>query len=241
LIVSLPGLLGDVALIVNNAHRLEIPIAITVTSILSAVAGVAARRLFAGARGRAIGLAAIFTVALAAWVGFGLPRFLASMSFRWSTRPAPSLHFTSLDGAAVDVPDPQGRVVVLTFWATWCLPCRWELPEFERVYDRFARDPRVALWAVDVGWGPESPRRARAYLERKGLAVPAAFDSGFTAQALGVHALPSIALVDGAGRLRMTHSGYDRSEDIPGRLSSAIQRVLDESGPQGSAGAPHRR
>jgi thiol-disulfide isomerase/thioredoxin len=141
----------------------------------------------------------------------------------------------------VDVPDPQGRVVVLTFWATWCLPCRWELPEFERVYDRFARDPRVALWAVDVGWGPESPRRARAYLERKGLAVPAAFDSGFTAQALGVHALPSIALVDGAGRLRMTHSGYDRSEDIPGRLSSAIQRVLDESGPQGSAGAPHRR
>jgi thiol-disulfide isomerase/thioredoxin len=231
LVVSLPGLLGDVALIVNNGwHRLDIPIAITLTSIASAITGVAIRRLSTGTRGRAMGLAAVFTVALALWVTIGLPRFLAHMSMRWETRTAPSLRFSSLDGATVRVPDPQGRVVLLAFWATWCLPCRWELPEIARLQERFATNPHVAVWAVDVGWGTESPRRARIFLERMGLAIPVAFDSGFTAQALGVHALPAIALVDGAGRLRLMHSGYDRSEDIAGRLSAAITRVLEESG-----------
>jgi thiol-disulfide isomerase/thioredoxin len=232
LIVSLPGLLGDVALIVNNSHRLEIPVAITLTSIAAAAAGVSTRRLVAGGRGRAIGLAVVFALALASWVAVGLPRFLAAMSFRWGARPAPALRFTSLDGAPVLVPDPAGRVVVLAFWATWCLPCRWELPEIGRVQQRFAADPRVVVWAVDVDWGPESPRRARRFLERKGLSVPAAFDSGFSSRALGVRALPAIALVDGTGRLRLTHSGYDRSEDVPGQLSAAIARVLRESAPE---------
>jgi thiol-disulfide isomerase/thioredoxin len=229
LVVSLPGLLGDVALIVNNGvHRLDIPAAITLTSILSAISGVATRRRFAGSRGPAIGLAMVFALALASWVGLGLPRFLGQMAFRWSTRDAPSLRFTSLDGAPVHIPDPEGRVVVLAFWTTWCLPCRWELPEIARVHERFATDPRVAVWAVDVGWGPETPERARSFLHRKGLGIPAAFDSGFTAQALGVHALPAIAVVDGRGRLRLTHTGYDRSEDIPGRLSAAVARLLRE-------------
>ena len=239
-IVSLPGLLGDVALIINNGlGRLDIPLAITLTSIASAAAGVASRRLFAGRALRAIGLAALFAAALAAWVTIGLPQYLTFMSFRWSERTAPSLQFTSLDGTAVHVPDPRGRIVVLGFWATWCLPCRWELPELARVAARYAHEPRVAVWAVDVGWGPESPALATKYLARRALSIPAAFDSGFSARALGVHALPSIALIDGSGRVRITHVGYDRSEDLPRTLSSAIERLLAEA-PAGSAGKPLR-
>jgi thiol-disulfide isomerase/thioredoxin len=171
----------------------------------------------------------MFAVAITLWVAVGLPRYLGQMGFHWGERAAPTLRFTSLDGADVNVPDPHGRVLVLAFWATWCLPCRWELPEIARVQERFAADRRVAIWAVDVAWGPESPQRARSFLERRGLAIPAAFDSGFTAQALGVHALPAIVVVDGRGRLRLTHSGFDRSEDLPGRLSAAIARMLEES------------
>lgn len=94
---------------------------------------------------------------------------------------------------------------------------------------------------MDVAWGPESPRRARAFLQRKGLVIPAAFDSAFTAQALGLHALPAIVVVDGEGRLRLTHSGYDRSEDIPGRLSAAIKRVLAESAANSGSGRANRQ
>ncbi len=231
LIVSVPGLLGDAALIVNNGlRRLDLPIAITLTSVVCAIVGVAIRRLFTGARGRAVGLAAFFTLALASWVGIGLPRMLASTAFQWGRRPAPTVRFTSLDGAEVRIPDPGGRVAVLAFWATWCMPCRWELPEIARVHERFAADTRVALWAVDVAWGDESPRRAASALARMGLAIPAAFDSGSAAQALGVEALPAVVVVDGRGRLRLSHTGYDRSEDLAGRLSAAVTRVLEESG-----------
>jgi thiol-disulfide isomerase/thioredoxin len=156
---------------------------------------------------------------------------LTAMSFHWRTTAAPPLRFVSLDGAAVPVPDPGGRVVVLAFWTTWCLPCHWELPEIERVHRRFSAEPRVVIWAVDVGWGAESMTRARRFLERHGLALPAAFDSGYTARSLGVHALPAIAVVDGSGRLRVTHTGYDRSEDLAAGLSSAIAKVLaDDAG-----------
>jgi thiol-disulfide isomerase/thioredoxin len=230
LIVSLPGLLGDAALIVNNGvRRLDIPIAITLTSIACAIAGVGTRRLFISSRRRAIGVAVLFTIAMASWVTLGLPWLLAQLSFHLDTRAAPSLRFTSLDGTPVRVPDPQGRIMVLAFWTTWCLPCRWELPEVERAQARFAADPRVAFWAVDVAWGPESMQRARSFVRLKGLAIPAAFDSGFTSRALGVHALPAIAVIDGKGLLRLTHSGFDRSEDLSGRLSAVITRILDES------------
>jgi thiol-disulfide isomerase/thioredoxin len=232
LIISLPGLLGDVALIMNNGlGRLDIPIAISVTSIACAIGGAIARRAFPVARARALGIVAIVLAALAVWVLAGLPRYLVRMSFHWSDRPAPALRFVSLDGAPVMVPDPQHRVMVLAFWTTWCLPCRWEMPELAQVQRRLAADPRVVLWAIDVGWGPESPARARKFLARRGWAVPAAFDSAFSAQALGVHALPAFAIVDGAGRLRLTHAGYDRSEDLPVTLTAAIRRVLAEQGP----------
>ncbi len=229
LIVSLPGLLGDAALIVNNGGNLGIPLAITLTSIACSIGGVLTRRLALAAPARSAGAAILLAAALGLWVGVGVPRLVAQTGYRWSARSCPRLTFRSLDGEPVSVPDPRGRVVVLAFWATWCQPCRWELPELVRVRQRFAADPRVALWAVDVGWGPESPARARAFLERRRLLLPAAFDSAFSAQALGVHALPSIAVVDGRGRLRLTHSGFDRSEDLAGRLSGAIERLAEET------------
>jgi thiol-disulfide isomerase/thioredoxin len=235
LIVSAPGLLGDVALIVNNGvGRMEIPISITIVSIACTWAGVLVRRSWADRRGLALGWIGVVAIALGAWVLLGLPRMLTTMSFHWHTTSAPSLRFVSLDGAPVAVPDPAGRVVVMAFWTTWCLPCRWELPELERVRRRFDHDSRVALWTVDVGWGAESPNKARRFLERMGVTMPSAFDSGFTARALGVYALPSIALVDGGGRLRLTHTGFDRSEDLAGGLSSAITRVIAEDS-QGAA------
>jgi thiol-disulfide isomerase/thioredoxin len=213
----------------RDSAKAATPLAITLTSILCSIAGVAARRLAATSLPRSLAAAVLLVAALCLWVMVGVPRFVAGTGYHWSTRACPALAFRSLDGEPIVVSDPRGRVPVLAFWATWCLPCRWELPELVRIRRRFAADPRVAFWAVDVGWGPESPIRARGFLERRGLALPAAFDSAFTAQALGVHALPAIAVVDGRGRLRLTHAGFDRSEDLAGRLSRAIERVANES------------
>jgi hypothetical protein len=75
------------------------------------------------------------------------------------------------------------------------LPCRWELPEIETVYRRFQNDPRVIILAVDAGWQGETVGKAKEFLARKKLQLPAAFDNNGAARALGVDSLPTVILI----------------------------------------------
>jgi hypothetical protein len=83
---------------------------------------------------------------------------------------------------------------------------------------------------VDVGWAGETPERGRKFLARQGLTLPAAFDSGEAAETLKVDSLPTLILLDGNGRIRMIHHGYDRSERIGEHVTQIVRELLTETG-----------
>lgn len=107
------------------------------------------------------------------------------------------LELPTLDGRTMTWAAFRGRLLLLNFWATWCPPCRAEMPTLAALPQVLGED-RVAVLAVNFR---ESARTVRAYLARSGVDVAVAFDStgGFT-QAMGVQAFPTTILIDRQGR-----------------------------------------
>jgi thiol-disulfide isomerase/thioredoxin len=123
--------------------------------------------------------------------------------------PAP-LALQDLTGKPVDLAQLKGDVVLVNFWATWCEPCRDEMPALDRLQRALgARHFRVL--GVNVG---EGEARIRQFLERTPVAFPILRDSGMeTMKAWRVRVLPASFLVDKNGMLRYQLVGETNWED----------------------------
>ena len=112
--------------------------------------------------------------------------------------PAPDFEWTSLDGQTLRLSAYRGKVVVVNFWATWCPPCREEMPALQRVA---ASEPDVVVLEVDL---MEPGDKARSFLDSLGLdrLQPVLDGDGATTRRFGVLSLPSTFFVDKTGVIR---------------------------------------
>ncbi|MGH9138106.1 MAG: TlpA family protein disulfide reductase [Acidimicrobiales bacterium] len=110
-------------------------------------------------------------------------------------RPAPEFALPGLDGGTVSSADFTGRVYVINFWASWCVPCRQEAPHLEAFFQRWS--PQVGL----VGIVYQDRRSdAREFREEFGLSFPQAMDpDGRTAIDFGVFGVPETYVIDERG------------------------------------------
>jgi len=136
---------------------------------------------------------------------------------------APSFAATTLQGEPVSIESLRGQVVLVNFWATWCPPCRVEMPGFERVYQD-KRDRGFVIVALSTDQG--STARVEDFLTQRGITFPVALASAETKHAFGgVRALPTSFLIDREGRVR--HTVYGIFAEPALRL--AVNRLLDEA------------
>jgi len=142
----------------------------------------------------------------------------------------PSIVLRPLDGGdAVPIETFRGRPTLVTFWATWCGPCRAELPEIQRLYDQLAGRGFVVV-AVNVD---RSPRGVGAFLERLKLTLPVyRLEEGVLAR-LGVRSIPMNVLLDADGRVVQLYRGY--SPGMVHELRRELEPLLDRE--QGGGGA----
>jgi len=111
---------------------------------------------------------------------------------------APDFEWTDLDGKTLRLSTYRGKVVVVNFWATWCLPCREEMPALQRVA---ASEPDIVVLEVDL---MEPRDKARSFLDSLGLdrLQPVLDSDGATTRRFGVLTLPSTFFVDKDGVIR---------------------------------------
>ncbi len=129
-----------------------------------------------------------------------LESLYASVGIQRVTPPMKALHFTlkNLEGYEVSLKDFAGKVVFLNFWATWCGPCREEMPSMEKLWQRFREDDFVIL-AVDLR---ESKGEVVSFMKEYGLTFPVLLDSkGEVGSMFGVRAIPTTYLLDFEGRI----------------------------------------
>lgn len=138
----------------------------------------------------------------------------------WSGGPAPALELRDLDGRVRTLGEFRGKVVVVNFWATWCEPCRDELPSLDRLRAHFAGQPFEVL-AVDVG---EGEARVREFLRTAPVSFPVLLDRDSVAlKAWRVRGLPATFILDPGGGVRYSFLGERDWADDPVK---AVVRAL---------------
>ncbi|HEU4731176.1 MAG TPA: TlpA disulfide reductase family protein [Kofleriaceae bacterium] len=139
--------------------------------------------------------------------------------------PGPAITLTTIDGDTIDLGAIYGtRPVYLKFWATWCIPCREQMPGFERTFE--AIGDRMTVIAVDTGLD-DDVEAVRAFRQRFGLRMPIVVDDGRLAAALDLEVTPQHVLI---GRdARIAYVGHHDGEP----LDRAIQDVLARPAPSG--------
>lgn len=140
---------------------------------------------------------------------------------RWPAgQAAPVLQALDLQGKVWRLSELRGRAVVLNFWATWCPPCRAEMPTLQQLAEIYGPEKLVVL-AVNVS---EGPRRINQYVQASGLTLPVLLDAnGEIARQWGANVLPTTILIDAAGRPRQRLRG---EVDWTGREATALIEPL---------------
>jgi thiol-disulfide isomerase/thioredoxin len=138
----------------------------------------------------------------------------------WQRGATPVLAGPSISGSAFDLQQARGKVVVINFWATWCDPCREEMPSLQKLGERMRGRP-FELVTVNYGEGAE---KIQAFLDRHHLQVPVVLDvDKETAKAWGAGGLPMTFLVDATGRVRYSSFGEcDWNAGEPLRVVEAL-------------------
>ena len=173
---------------------------------------------------------ALVWAALLVAVGIGLLVLVLVPLTRTSTgaaggelvgRAAPNLDAVDLDGRRWTLADAHGRLVWINFWATWCPPCRTEMPMMQRLHERYG--DRVLILGVDFG---EEPAAVQDFVERYGITYPILLDPALENfyRWSPTFGLPKHYFVDPSGVV---------VREIPGELPpeamlETLQALLDE-------------
>jgi peroxiredoxin len=137
--------------------------------------------------------------------------------------PAPDFAAKSSAGRNVRLSELRGQVVLINFWASWCSPCRQELPLLGKIYTQY-RSAGFALLAVNVD---DNRKDAEGMLKRLDLKFPTLFDGGKSvAKLYGVDTMPATLVIDRDGRVRYVHRGY--YEGYERKYEQQVRELLKE-------------
>ncbi len=124
--------------------------------------------------------------------------------------PAPDFTLKSMTGENVKLSELQGNVVMINFWASWCGPCRQEMPLLDEFYKKYNKLGFVLL-GINV---EEDSSKAANYLREIPVSFPILYDNTNSVSKLyNVDAMPSTVLVDRNGNLRFLHRGYKPGDE----------------------------
>jgi cytochrome c biogenesis protein CcmG/thiol:disulfide interchange protein DsbE len=160
-------------------------------------------------------------VALAA----GLTLFILSIGLAaWNnSRPdyAPNFNLPTLKGGQLESSSLRGHVVLLNFWASWCVPCREEMPDLEAAQQRY-KAQGLDIVGMNVN---ETREVAQAFVDELGVTFPIVLDDkAQTTGSFGVSGLPVSFLIDREGVIVYRHIGQFHPNEIDAQVAPLLAR-----------------
>lgn len=152
---------------------------------------------------------------------------LAGPALADDARPeAADFSLRSLSGERISLAEQRGKVVILSFWATWCAPCKQELPVLQKFLDKYGDDGLTVL-AINID-DPKTVAEARRFVKNRKLTMPVLLDadSKVLAKFNPRVALPFVQLIDREGRRVTNHTGFTSGAEK--KLEKEILDLLAE-------------
>jgi peroxiredoxin len=138
-------------------------------------------------------------------------------------QPAPDFALRSLRGENMRLSEHLGEVVIVNFWATWCGPCRQEMPLLDEIYAKYRR-AGLTLFSVNID---DETDRATEMAQTLQVSYPVLFDQRkAVAKAFDVGTLPVTVLIDRAGVVRYVSDGYKPGYEK--RYTERLRELLNE-------------
>ncbi|WP_026376271.1 TlpA family protein disulfide reductase [Aestuariibacter salexigens] len=136
---------------------------------------------------------------------------------------APDFTLKSREGSNMRLAEQRGNIVLVNFWASWCGPCREELPHMEALQKEYEK-LGFTVFAVNVD---DDPSKANVLLNDIDVSFPVLFDpQGDVSQMYDVSAMPTTVIIDRDGMARMTHKGYQSGDER--KYEKAIKLLMRE-------------
>ncbi|MBI2303507.1 MAG: TlpA family protein disulfide reductase [Chloroflexi bacterium] len=130
-------------------------------------------------------------------------------------RPIPDFTLSTLDGGSLTLSQLRGKTVLINFWASWCPPCRAEMPDLQKVYEEY-RDKDFVIVAVNI---QEDRDTAANFIKRMGLTFPVALDTtGQVTAGYRITYIPTTFFVDKEGIVRQVAVGQMNRASILAKL-----------------------
>ena len=124
--------------------------------------------------------------------------------------PAPPFTLAARGGQAVSLAQYKGQVVMINFWASWCGPCRTEMPLLESIYKKYNK---MGFTMLGVNVEPNS-QAANDWLKATPVSFPILYDTDSKVSKLyDVAGMPSTVIIDRTGKLRVLHRGYKPGDE----------------------------
>lgn len=135
-------------------------------------------------------------------------------------QPGPAAVLQTIDGQRIDLAGYYGKKpVYLKFWATWCVPCREQMPAFEKTYEQYG--DKIAVVAVNAGYS-DTEADVKSYRAQHGLRMPIVIDDGSLAASLNLRVTPQHIVIGRDGRIQ--HIGHLHDKE----LEKVLERAVNE-------------
>ena len=134
--------------------------------------------------------------------------------------PAPDWELTGLDGKTVKFSDFRGKVVILDFWATWCMPCRIEIPHFVELQKQYG-DKGLAI--VGVSLDEQGPKVVKKFMKQFQMTYLVVIGNEKIVAAYGgIEGIPTTFVIDRDGRIVRGYVGYAEEEVLEQEIKSLL-------------------
>lgn len=137
-------------------------------------------------------------------------------------KDAPDFTLTTMEGEEFTLSDRRGRIVVLNFWATWCAPCRKEIPDFMELHEELNDD---GVLFAGVSLDEEGWEKVRPYAEDMGINYPIMVDDGSVSREYGpIRAIPTTFIINKKGQVEYVAPGMLTKDKLQPLLEKLAAR-----------------